>query len=186
MLLKEFPINARHDAGICLRHPPRPVSGSARTPRLQLRVRFRGDEQADFLGQYTRIASYFDGTELASTGLPGGRELEILEAVRAKVPPEVFTTPYTNPVGGSPEAVRDNLRKAFRSSEPDTKYATSGSSTARPASLSWWNCSPRIQLERPSVYKPSLDRLGITVSVRTVDNAQYQNRLRSWTSTSSP
>ena len=29
-------------------------------------------------------------------------------------------------------------------------------------------------------YKPSLDRLGITVSVRTVDDAQYENRLRGW------
>ena len=40
-----------------------------------------------------------------------GRELEILETVRAEVPAEVFTTPYTNPVGGNPEAVRDNLRE---------------------------------------------------------------------------
>ena len=29
-------------------------------------------------------------------------------------------------------------------------------------------------------YKPSLERLGITVTVRTVDDAQYENRLRSW------
>jgi microcin C transport system substrate-binding protein len=29
-------------------------------------------------------------------------------------------------------------------------------------------------------YKPSLDRLGVTVSVRTVDEAQYENRLRNW------
>jgi microcin C transport system substrate-binding protein len=29
-------------------------------------------------------------------------------------------------------------------------------------------------------YKPSLERLGITVSVRTVDPTQYENRLRDW------
>ena len=29
-------------------------------------------------------------------------------------------------------------------------------------------------------YKPSLERLGITVNVRIVDNVQYQNRLRSF------
>ena len=67
-----------------------------------------------FFGQYKRISSYFDGTELASSGLPQGKELEILETVRDKVPPEVFTTAYTNPVGGNPEAVRDNLREALR------------------------------------------------------------------------
>jgi microcin C transport system substrate-binding protein len=30
------------------------------------------------------------------------------------VPAEVFTTAYTNPVGGNPEAVRENLREALR------------------------------------------------------------------------
>ncbi len=58
--------------------------------------------------------SYFEGLELASSGLPQGRELEILETVRDKVPPEVFTKPFANPVGGSPENVRNNLREASR------------------------------------------------------------------------
>src|SRR5262249_59188869 len=67
-----------------------------------------------FFDQYKRIASYFAGTELAATGLPAGRELELLEAVRDKVPAEVFTKPYTNPVAGNPEAVPNNLREALR------------------------------------------------------------------------
>jgi microcin C transport system substrate-binding protein len=29
-------------------------------------------------------------------------------------------------------------------------------------------------------YKPSLERLGVTVSIRQIDNVQYQNRLRSY------
>ncbi len=62
---------------------------------------------------YKRIDSYFWGTELASSGLPQGRELEILQGLKDKVPPEVFTTPYTNPVGGDPQKSRDNLRKAI-------------------------------------------------------------------------
>ncbi len=37
-----------------------------------------------------RVNSYFAGTELASSGLPQGKELEILEEVRDMVPPEVF------------------------------------------------------------------------------------------------
>ena len=67
-----------------------------------------------FYGQYKRIASYFEGTELACSGLPEGPELQILETVRDKVPAEVFTAAYTNPVGGNPEAVRANLREAAR------------------------------------------------------------------------
>ena len=48
---------------------------------------------------------------LRRSGCREGRSFEILETVRAEVPAEVFTTPYTNPVGGNPEAVRDNLRE---------------------------------------------------------------------------
>src|SRR3974377_449695 len=29
-------------------------------------------------------------------------------------------------------------------------------------------------------YKPSLERIGISVSVRNVDRSQYENRLRNW------
>ncbi len=50
-------------------------------------------------GEYHRDNSYFDGIpELMATGLPEGKELQILETVRDKVPAEVFTTPYKNPV----------------------------------------------------------------------------------------
>src|SRR4029077_8671289 len=67
-----------------------------------------------FFGQDRAIASYFEGTELASSGLPKGLELEILNTVRDQVPPEVFTTEYKNPVNGGAEAVRNNLREAPR------------------------------------------------------------------------
>src|SRR5438128_2537482 len=66
-------------------------------------------------GEYHRDDSYFDGIpEFMATGLPEGQELQILESLRDKVPPEVFTTPYQNPVGGNPENVRNNLREASR------------------------------------------------------------------------
>ncbi len=67
-----------------------------------------------FFGQYKRIASYFEGTELASSGIPEGQELEILQSVKDKVPADLFSKPYTNPVGGNPQAVRDNLARGAR------------------------------------------------------------------------
>ena len=89
-----------------------------RTSRLRRAFNYAYDfeemnRQLSF-GEYKRDNSYFDGTELASSGLPEGQELQILETVRDKVPPEVFTTPYENPVGGNPENVRNNLREATR------------------------------------------------------------------------
>ncbi|WP_407829887.1 ABC transporter substrate-binding protein, partial [Staphylococcus aureus] len=41
-------------------------------------------------GQFQRINSFFMGSELASSGLPTGRELELLQELKDQVPPEVF------------------------------------------------------------------------------------------------
>ncbi|SNS25649.1 microcin C transport system substrate-binding protein [Tardiphaga sp. OK246] len=136
-----------------------------------------------FFGQYKRISSYFDGTELASSGLPEGKELEILETVRAEVPPEVFTKPYTNPVGGSAENVRGNLREALQLFKEagyevrDRKLVNA--KTGAPFELELLGEDP--SFERVMLFfKPSLERLGIGVSVRTIDATQYENRLRTW------
>jgi microcin C transport system substrate-binding protein len=136
-----------------------------------------------FFGQYKRIASFFEGTELAATGVPSGKELEILETVRDKVPDELFTKPYTNPVGGNPEAVRNNLREAlrlFREAGYEVK------DTRLVDARSGKQFAVEFLVDEPAAerfvlfYKPSLDRLGMTVSVRVVDAAQYENRLRQW------
>ena len=154
-----------------------------------------------FYGQYRRIGSYFDGTELAwnwrpdpeelSTAkvVPGGDrpeglELEILETVRDKVPPEVFTTPYANPPGGTPEAVRANLREAMRllreaGYEPrNTKLVDV--KTGEPFSLEILLNAEDPGYERVALFFRAnyLERLGVSVSLRSVDVAQYENRMR--------
>jgi microcin C transport system substrate-binding protein len=133
-------------------------------------------------GEYARDNSYFEGTELASAGLPEGEELKILETVRDKIPPEVFTTPYQNPVSGNPEAVRNNLREATRLLKEagfEVRDRKLVDPAGQPVSVEILNPDPgaeRIAL----FYKPSLERLGVDVSVRTVDDVQYQNRIRSF------
>jgi microcin C transport system substrate-binding protein len=135
-----------------------------------------------FFGKYKRINSYFEGTELASSGLPQGQELEILETVRDKVPAEVFTAPYVNPVGGNPEAVRANLRESARLLKEagfEVRDRKLVDATGNPVTV-------EILVQDPSAerialfYKPSLERIGVTTSIRIVDDAQYQNRLRSF------
>jgi len=134
-----------------------------------------------FFGLYQRISSYFQGTELACSGVPEGQELVILETVKDKVPPELFTRPYTNPVGGDPQKVRNNLREAVALLRDagyeirDTKLVHA--KTGEPFSVEFLAEDPtteRIVL----FFKPSLERLGMDVAVRTVDSAQYENRLR--------
>jgi microcin C transport system substrate-binding protein len=135
-----------------------------------------------FYGQYKRINSYFEGIDLASSGLPEGQELQILETVRDKVPAEVFTTPYANPVGGNPEAVRANLREAMKLLKEagfevrDRKLVDAAGKPFTVEILVQDPPSERMAL----FYKPSLERIGVTTSIRVVDDAQYQNRLRSF------
>jgi microcin C transport system substrate-binding protein len=135
-----------------------------------------------FFGQYKRINSYFEGTELACSGVPQGLELQILETVKDKVPPEVFTTPYTNPVGGNPENVRNNLREAaklLKEAGFEVKERKLVDAMGRPVTVEILVESPaseRIAL----FYKPSLERIGITTSIRVADDAQYENRMRSF------
>jgi microcin C transport system substrate-binding protein len=135
-----------------------------------------------FYGQYRRINSYFEGTELASSGVPEGDELQILETVRDKVPPEVFTTPYANPVGGNPEAVRANLREGLRLLK-EAGFEVRDRKLMDPAGKP---VTVEILVQNPAFerialfYKPSLERLGVTTSIRVVDDAQYENRLRSF------
>ena len=115
VILEEFPIRSN---GVMQAFVFNTRREKFKDPRVRRAFNFAFDfeemNKQIFFGQYTRIASYFEGTELASSGLPQGAELEILETVRDKVPPEVFTTAYTNPVGGAPDKVRANLSEGVR------------------------------------------------------------------------
>jgi microcin C transport system substrate-binding protein len=134
-----------------------------------------------FYGQYVRLASYFDGIPLAAEGLPKGRELELLEEVRAEVPPEVFTEVYKNPDNGTPTKARNNLRAALKLLEeagwklednrligPDGKQMTVEFLMNGPL-------YEKIALR----YQQELAKIGIRFEIRPVDTSQYENRVRS-------
>jgi len=136
-----------------------------------------------FYGLYQRTDSFFAGTELASSGLPEGREREILDSVRDKVPASVFTTPYENPVNGSPEKVRANLREALRLMQ-EAGYELKGQRlvdkrTGEPFAVEFLGYD-QSQERFVMPYLQALGRIGIAMSIRTVDAAQFQNRLRSF------
>jgi microcin C transport system substrate-binding protein len=184
VLLEEFPIRSQ---GIMQAFVFNTRRDKFKDPRVRLAFNYAFDfdemNKQLFFGQYTRIASYFEGTELAARGMPEGEELAILETVRDKVPPEVFKAPYTNPTGGNPQRVRANLREGVRLLKAagfevrDRRLVSV--KTGEPMTIEFLTESP--SFERVLLfYKPALERLGVAVSVRTVDDAQYENRLRSW------
>ena len=134
-----------------------------------------------FYGAYERVGSYFHGTELASSGLPQGEELEILQSVSDQIPAEVFQTEYANPVGGSPDAQRQNLREAVRLFS-EAGYAIRdgrmvNTETGEPFAFEVLLNGPII--ERVALpWAESLRRIGVGVTVRSIEPSQYINRLR--------
>ena len=184
VVLEEFPVRNVGSMQAFAFNIRRDKFGDARVRRaFNFAFDFEEMNKQVFFGQYKRIASYFEGTELASSGLPEGKELEILETVRDKVPADLFTKPYTNPVGGNQQANRNNLRDALALLRDagyeikDTKLINA--KTGEQFTVEFLVDDP--QTERFVLfYKPSLERLGMTVNVRVVDSAQYENRLRQW------
>jgi len=135
-----------------------------------------------FFDQYKRIDSFFYGSDLAAEGLPEGQVLDILESVRDTVPQEVFTTPYTNPVNGNPQNLRNNLREAvnlFREAGYEIRNGVMvNAETGEPFAFEILLNGPII--ERVALpYAQNLKRIGIDARVRSIDAAQFENRMRS-------
>jgi len=132
-----------------------------------------------FYGLYQRTTSYFANSELASEGLPQGRELEILEAYRGRVPDEVFTEAYEPPSTDGSGQIRTNLRAAIKLLDAADWKIVDGVLTHEETgavmeieillyTASWERIvAPMIS---------NLERLGVKAAIRTVDRTQYQNR----------
>ncbi|WP_288074626.1 extracellular solute-binding protein [Marinobacter sp.] len=134
-----------------------------------------------FFGQYTRTSSYFENSELASSGLPEGRELEILEPYRDQLPDDVFNEEYQPPSTAGKGGLRDNFRTALtllREAGYEVRDGTMvNRETGNPLAfeiLIFQKTFERVVLP----FKNNLERLGIDVSVRLVDTNQYIQRLR--------
>lgn len=133
-----------------------------------------------FFDQYNRPRSYFQNSELAATGLPDEAELKFLEPLRGQVPPEVFTRSFDNPKTDGSGNARDNLRvavgllRAAGWTVKDNKLQNAKGEVFTIEFLLFDAGSER--LIQP--YLRNLERLGIAGSIRVVDPAQYQNRVR--------
>ncbi len=182
VILEEFPIR---NFGIMQAFVFNTRREKFKDPRVRLAFNyvfnFEEMNKQIFFGQYKRIDSYFQGTELACSGLPTGKELELLNTVKHQVPPQLFKKPYSNPLNATAAEVRNNLRHAVRLLR-EAGFVVKNQQlvdkkTGEPFTVELMSNAPAFE-RAYLIYKHSLERLGMTVSVRTVDEAQYENRVR--------
>ena len=114
-----------------------------------------------------RVDSYFDNSELKATGLPQGRELEILNEVRSEVPPEVFTHGMEEPrlrrprgraqaPGDGQQAARGSrLQAQERRADQCRRPAAHGRVPARISPTSSASCCPTSRTWRSSASRPA-------------------------------
>ena len=130
-----------------------------------------------FYGTYTRTLSYFSNSDLASSGVPQGDELKLLEPYRKELPPALFTEPFRLPVTDGSGNNREQLRRALELLQQagwSVKERRLVDPNGEPMSFTILLDEP--SLERVALpYVQLLQKIGIEARVRTVDPAQYQH-----------
>jgi microcin C transport system substrate-binding protein len=135
-----------------------------------------------FFNSYERVASFFESSPLKAVGKPSAEELAVLEPWGKDLRPEVFgEAPVPRVTDGSGQD-RKLLREASRlldeagwKLEGATRRNAKGETLAIEALLD----SPSFE----RVFAPyinNLKLLGIDASMRIVDEAQYQDRLKNF------
>jgi len=136
-----------------------------------------------FFDQYKRTASFFSNSDLASSDLPSKEELELLDPFKNQLPNEIFNTIYENPINDGSGNVRKNLRIADKLLYDAGWIIKDGKrinkETGIPLKFTILLVSP--EFERIALpYARNLKKIGIEAKVRTVDSAQYERRLESF------
>lgn len=145
---------------------------------LSILFDFETVQRTTLYGLYRRTNSYFPNGEFAARGLPDGRELEILEQFRGRIPDEVFTVEPVLPVTAGDGNIRANLRQALRLLREAGWQVQDGqminSDSGQRLSFEIVYGSP-VAEAMLLAYKQNLERAGVEVRVRFVSGAEWGN-----------
>ncbi len=135
-----------------------------------------------FYGQYTRIYSFFNNSQLAATGEPQGDELALLKSLQAKglkIDPAVFGPAPIPPSTNPPASLRANLRQARELlAQAGWVYRDGAVRNAQGVALSFEILDDQSSMSRViSVFARNLRTLGIDVVQRSADYALVAKRM---------
>lgn len=150
---------------------------------LTLAYNFEYMNRTLFFGLNTRTSSYFQGQDLASSGVPQGKELELLTPFKDKLPPELFTQEFKLPVYDTPQAERQYLRQAITLFGEAGWRASGGKllneKTGEQFKIEFLGKDATDEVIA-TPFIDSLRRLGIDATLRMVDTTQYINRINNF------
>ena len=136
-----------------------------------------------FFGAYQRTVSFWHGSELSSHGIAASKkELEYLATWMDRVKPKVLKGTYEPPISDGSGRDRKVMRQAFKLLK-EAGYKRKGerlvNSKGEPLQFEILTRSSR-QEKLAIAFRRSLEKLGIEVSIRTVDDSQYQRRVQEY------
>jgi len=146
---------------------------------LSLAYDFEWANEHLFYNQYVRCNSYFSNSELASSGLPQGEELELLNRFRDQLPAKLFTTEWKPPTTAPPDSLRANLREA-RDLLAQAGWKVRDGVLKNDADEAFSIDVLLVQQGFDRIFAPyaqNLKKLGIDMSYRKVDDSLYKRRI---------
>ncbi|WP_397452219.1 extracellular solute-binding protein [Pseudomonas sp. NA-150] len=146
---------------------------------LSLMFNFEWTNRTLFSNAYTRSMSYYPNSEFSASGLPTGREHQLLAAWREQLPPALFNQPFSMSKTDGGGVPREVLRQALKLlAQAGWKLSDQHMLNRNGQPLSFEILLVNPGLERIlQPYVEDLARLGIDAHLRTVDPAQYKQRL---------
>ena len=140
---------------------------------------FEWANRALFNSSYTRAKSYYPNSEFAATGKPKGAEWLLLSPYRKQLQSRLFSEPFTMPQTEGRGIPRETLRKAL-GLLASAGWKPSGqrllNSQGQPLSFEILLVNPNLErILQP--FTENLASIGIQARLRTVDRAQYKQRL---------
>ena len=146
---------------------------------LGLMLDFEWTNRTLFSSAYKRASSYYPNSEFSATGLPVGKEWLLLAPYRDQLPAALFTQPYSVGKTNGRGIDRDTLRQALNLLG-QAGWKLSGqrllNSYGQPLKLEILLVNPNLErILQP--YVENLASIGIDARLRTVDRAQYKQRL---------
>lgn len=147
---------------------------------LDLAFDFEWTNKNLFYGLYKRTQSVFENSPLRHSGPPTDAELALLKPFADSLPPEVMTSGFQGPMTDGEQGIRQNLRKAHGLLKEAGWTIRDGALTngnGEVFTLEFIMYQPTFgRIIGP--YAQNLERLGIKVTQRLVDAAQYVERVK--------